>query len=528
LSASPFIAVAVAARSLLMFDSLTKNLGSALKNLTGRGKLTEANMREALGEVRTSLLEADISLSVVKDFMEKISVEALGTKVLDSLNPTEQAIGVIHDALVELMGPVDHSLHLKDSGVTILMLCGLQGSGKTTTCGKLARNLLKQHRKPMLVGADLQRPAAIRQLEILAEQVGIPCHADFEATDPVKVCAAAIKAAQKKNVDTIILDTAGRLHVDQELMDQLVRIDKKVQPDQVYLVVDAMTGQDAVHSAKAFNDALEINGVIMTKLDGDARGGAALSVKHITGVPIKWIGTGEKLEALEEFHPDRMAGRILGQGDIVSLVQMAQEKLDQDKLAAQEEAMRKGEFTFENFRELITQTSKLGPMSKIMGMMPGMGQIKEMINDKDAQGEVSRLSGIIDSMTPQERRKPEIITPSRRDRIAAGAGVKEKDVGDLIKQFNTVAPMMKKMVSGSAREKMQMMREMQQEMSNPSGMFGPGGKKPKKTRQQKLTKKQKAQAKSQGKISGKAARQQRQDFAEKKRAERMKKLLGEE
>ncbi|MHB8897639.1 MAG: signal recognition particle protein, partial [Thermoguttaceae bacterium] len=289
-----------------------------------------------------------------------------------------------------------------------------------TTCGKLGRLLVERGKKPMLVAADLQRPAAITQLEVLGNSLGIPVHAEYDSTDPVAVCRRAVEAARKADVNVVILDTAGRLHVDQELMQQLTTIERRVEPDQVYFVVDSMTGQDAVNSAKAFNEALELDGVILTKLDGDARGGAALSVKAVTGVPIKFIGTGEHLDALEEFHPDRMAGRILGMGDILSLVEQAQEKFDQDEMKRQEERLKKGEFTLDDFRKQLVQIKKLGPVQKVLGMLPGMGQLKDLMGDMDAEGDMRRLGGIIDSMTPDEKRNPKLIDQSRRRPQPAG------------------------------------------------------------------------------------------------------------
>ncbi len=454
-----------------MFESLSGNLTSALKTLRGRGKLTEANMREGLELVRNALLEADVSLSVVKDFMARVSEQAAGERVMKSLDPSQQLFGIVHQELVELMGPVDHSLHLRGD-VTILMLCGLQGSGKTTTCGKLGRMIKRAGRSPMLVAADLQRPAAIHQLQVLGEQLGLPVFADTSATDPVKLCQAAVKQAKSTGADVVILDTAGRLHVDDELMGQLTQIDRRVQPEQVYLVVDAMTGQDAVHSAKAFNEALELDGVIMTKLDGDARGGAALSVKAITGVPIKFVGTGEHLDALEEFHPDRMAGRILGMGDVLTLVEQAQEKLDQDEMAQQEERLRKGQFTLDDFKKMLGQTKKLGPINKVMSMLPGMGGMADMMGDVDAEKDMNRLAGIIDSMTPDERRNPsKTVDQSRRRRIAGGAGVEPHEVNELVKQFDGIADIMKKMSGMGMRDRMKTMQQLSQ-----GGMLDPGGK----------------------------------------------------
>ncbi len=455
-----------------MFESLQESLGTALRSLRGRGKLTEANMREGLRSVQTALLEADVSFSAVKDFMARVSEQAVGETVLKSLNPSQQLVGIVHQELINLMGPVDHSLHLKPP-VSILMLCGLQGSGKTTTCGKLGRMLVERGKKPMLVAADLQRPAAITQLEVLGRDLGIPVHAQYDSKDPVAVCRQAVDAARKADVNVVILDTAGRLHVDEELMQQLSMIERRVEPDQVYFVVDAMTGQDAVNSAKAFNEALELDGVILTKLDGDARGGAALSVKAVTGVPIKFIGTGEHLDALEEFHPDRMAGRILGMGDILSLVEQAQEKFDQDEMKRQEERLKKGEFTLDDFRKQLKQIKKLGPMQKVLSMLPGMGQLKDLMGDVDAEGDMRRLGGIIDSMTPEEKRNPKLIDQSRRRRIAAGSGVEPHEVNELVKQYDGMAGMMKKMAGLGMRDRMKAVQQLSQAAAaNPMGRLG--------------------------------------------------------
>jgi len=432
-------------------------------------------MREGLALVQRALLEADVSFSIAKDFTARVSEQAVGEAVLKSLDPSQQLISIVNQELIELMGPVDHSLHLK-TGLTVLMLCGLQGSGKTTTCGKLARQIHSRGRKPMLVAADLQRPAAIHQLQVLGEQLGLPVYADTDAKDPIKLCQAAVKQAKASDVDVLILDTAGRLHVDEELMKQLSAIDRRVQPEQVYLVVDAMTGQDAVNSAKAFNEALELDGVIMTKLDGDARGGAALSVKAVTGVPIKFVGTGEHLEDLEEFHPDRMAGRILGMGDVLSLVEKAQENFDQDEMADQEARLRKGEFTLDDFKKMLGQTKKLGPLNKVMGMLPGMGGMADKIGDVDAEKDVKRLNGVIDSMTPEERRSPsKVIDQGRRRRIAAGAGVEPHEVNELVKQFDGIRDLMTKMAGMGIRERMGMMKQLSE-----GGMLDPGAKLAKK------------------------------------------------
>lgn len=456
-----------------MFEALQDGLSGAFKTLRGQGKLSESNMRDGLKLVEKSLLEADVSFPVVREFMSRVTEQALGEKVIKSLNPSEQIVGIVHQELINLMGPVDHSLHLQGKGdVTVLMMCGLQGSGKTTSCGKLSRMLKESGRKPLLVAADLQRPAAIDQLHVLGEQLGVDVYSNREEKDPVKVCNSAVQQAKKLGADTVILDTAGRLHVDDELMGQLQNIDRKCHPQQVYLVVDGMTGQDAVNSAKAFNEALELDGVIMTKLDGDARGGAAISVKQVTGVPIKFIGTGEHLDALEEFHPDRMAGRILGQGDIMSLVEKAQREFDQEEMLAQEERMMKGEFTLEDFKKQLKQIKKLGPLQKVMGMIPGMGGLTDAMGDMDPEQDMKRLFGIIDSMTPDERRNPtKTIDQSRRRRIAAGSGVEPHEVNDLVKQFDAMSTMMTQMAGKGVRERMKMVREMQAGMSDPSGQM---------------------------------------------------------
>jgi signal recognition particle subunit SRP54 len=479
-----------------MFESLQEGLSGALKTLRGKGKLTEANMREGLALVEKALLEADVSYVVVKEFMNRVAERAMGERVLASLDPSQQLVAVVHKELVDLMGPVDHSLHLQ-SDVTVLMLCGLQGSGKTTTCGKLGGLIHQRGRKPLLVAADLQRPAAIEQLHVIGKQLGIDVYSEPGAKDPVVVCQNAVKQAKQLGCNVVILDTAGRLHIDDELMTQLKQIDRRVEPQQVYLVVDGMTGQDAVNSAKAFNEALELDGVILTKLDGDARGGAILSVKQVTGVPVKFIGTGEHLDALQEFHPDRMAQRILGMGDILTLVEQAQQKFDQDEMSRQEERLRKGEFTLDDFRKLMTQTRKLGPLNKIMGMLPGMGamgNINEMLNEVDAEGDMQRLGGIIDSMTPAERRNPsKLVDQSRRRRIAAGAGVEPHQVNELVKQFDGVASIMKEMSGLGMRDRFKKMQELQQGLTNPAARLG----KPKQSTGKRLSSEERAKLRKQ-------------------------------
>ncbi len=430
-------------------------------------------MREGLALVQRALLEADVSVEVAKDFVARVADQAVGEAVLKSIDPTHQLVSIVHQELVALMGPVDHSLHLKPD-LTILMLCGLQGSGKTTTCGKLGRMLHQGGRKPMLVAADLQRPAAIQQLQVLGEQIGIPVYADLTAKDPVALCQTAVREAKANGVQVVILDTAGRLHVDEELMGQLTQIDRRLGPDQVYLVVDSMTGQDAVRSAKAFNDALELDGVIMTKLDGDARGGAALSVKAVTGVPIKFIGTGEHLDSLDEFDPERIAGRILGMGDIVGLVKQTQEKLDQEEIQKAEAKLRKGEFTLDDFKSQLGQVSKMGSIQKIMSMIPGMGGMSKMMAEmgQNPESDMKRLVGIIDSMTLDERRNPtKTVDTSRRRRIAAGAGVEPHEVNELVKQFDAMAGMMKEFAGMGMMQRMKAMSQ----MAN-SGMLNPNAR----------------------------------------------------
>ena len=478
-----------------MFESLQNGITDALKTLRGQGKLSESNMRDALKLVERALLEADVSFPVVRHFMTGVTEESVGEKVLRSLRPEQQVLGIVFQELVRLMGPVDHSLHLKGADdVTVLMMCGLQGSGKTTTCGKLGRLLAQADRKPLLVAADLQRPAAIDQLEILGQQLEIPVYTDRENKDPVVVCRAAVKHAATIEANTVILDTAGRLHVDEELMQQLERIDRRINPQQVYLVVDGMTGQDAVNSAKAFNDALELDGVIMTKLDGDARGGAALSVKHVTGVPIKFIGTGEHLDELEEFHPDRMAGRILGQGDLLSIAEKAQREFDVEEQKKLAEQLEKGVFTLDDFKKQLLQIKRLGSMRKVLGMIPGMGGMMEQLGDVDPEQDMKRLFGVIDSMTPAERQDPtRVVDQSRRRRIAAGAGVEPHEVNDLVKQFDAMAGMMKQMAGKSRREQMKIAQQMQQEVMSGNGQLS----RKKKGTGKRLSPKERAQLKKQ-------------------------------
>jgi signal recognition particle subunit SRP54 len=430
-----------------MFEALQDGLSSAFKTLRGQGKLSEANMRDGLKLVERSLLEADVSFSVVRDFMKRVTDEAVGERVLKSLNPSQQIIGIVYQALIELMGPVDHSLHLKGrNDVTVLMMCGLQGSGKTTTSGKLGRMLKSAGRSPLLVACDLQRPAAIDQLHIIGDQLGIPVFSNRTEKDPVAVTRAAMAEAKKQAADVLILDTAGRLHIDDELMEQLKRIDRQASPDQVLLVIDSMTGQDAVNSAKAFNDALELDGVILTKLDGDARGGAALSVKEVVGRPIAFATTGEKIEDLDLFHPDRLAGRILGMGDVLTLIEKAEEVYEAEQAEEAAARLMEGRFTLDDFLEQLQQIKKMGPLSGIMGMLPG---IPKEVKDADIdEGELGRIEAIIRSMTVAERVDPRLIDGSRRRRIAEGSGTSPNQVNQLVKQFRQMQQMMRKMGAG--------------------------------------------------------------------------------
>ncbi len=443
-----------------MFESLTQKLNEAVRQLSGRGRISEGNVKDALREVRTALLEADVNLKVVRDFIETVQQKAIGLKVLSSLQPGQVMIKVIHDELVAMMGPVSHDIPVAPAGPTVIMLAGLQGSGKTTTCGKLARYLKEKGRNPMMVAADLQRPAAVRQLQVLGEQLNIPVYAE-ESKDPVRVARGSISFAQMQGCDTILLDTAGRLHIDDELMTELEKVAKAVSPQQIYLVCDAMTGQDAVNSAREFNERLALDGVILTKLDGDARGGAALSVKAVTGKPIKFIGVGEKLDRLEEFYPERMAGRILGMGDVVSLVEKAQASVEAADAAKMQERLARAEFTFDDFLKQIEQVRKMGPLKEIMAMIPGLGSAMKDLPLDDHEMDVTRA--MIESMTAGERNRPETIDASRRRRIARGSGTQPQDVAGLVKSFDQIQGMVKQMSSAGAfgKDKAAAMKAMQ-------------------------------------------------------------------
>lgn len=448
-----------------MFESLQESLQSAFKSLRGKGKLTESNMREGLQMVEQAFIEADVSYSVTRSFMDEVTQKALGQKVLLALKPHEELMKVVYEELIQILGPVDVSIPIKKDDVTILMLCGLQGAGKTTTCGKLAQLLKEKHVKPFLVAADLQRPAAIEQLHVIGRQIDVQVYSQLGATDPVQVCRDGVAQAKAAGASVVVLDTAGRLAIDAELMAQLKDIDRRLNPDQVYLVVDGMTGQDAVNSASAFNEALDLDGVIMTKLDGDARGGALLSVKHVTQVPIKFIGTGEHLDALEPFRPEGMASRILAQGDILAIAEEAHKAFDDKNREEMEARMAAGQFTLEHFKDMLEKMAKPGLMQKFMMLMPGMGDIRKMMDGMDTDGELQKMVGLINSMTPSERKNPKLIDVSRRNRISRGAGVAPAMVTQLITQFTRMMPIMQMMAGAKGTgDKVAMMKQLQQSM----------------------------------------------------------------
>lgn len=432
----------------MVFEGLAERLQNTFKKLRGHGKLTESDVNDAMREVRMALLEADVNFKVVKDFVKRIKERAIGQEVMNSLTPAQHVIKIVNEELTELMGGTQSRIMISPKPPTVIMLVGLQGAGKTTTAGKLARMLKKQGKNPLLVAGDIYRPAAIKQLQVLGEQLSIPVFSKGQDVSPVQIAEEAIAHAKSYTNDVVIIDTAGRLHINEQLMDELKSIKKTVQPHEVLLVVDAMTGQDAVNVAEAFNNDLGVDGTILTKLDGDARGGAALSIKAVTGCPIKFAGMGEKLDALEPFHPDRMASRILGMGDVLSLIEKAQSTFDIEQAEELERKMRKEDFTLDDFLVQMQQVRKLGSFEQILGMIPGMGGIKKKLGDIDFDGkEIRQIEAIIRSMTPKERRDISIINGSRRKRIAVGSGTRVQDVNKLLKQFAEARKMMKKMRS---------------------------------------------------------------------------------
>ncbi len=458
-----------------MFESLTEKLSSSLQRLSGRGRLTEDAIRETLREVRIALLEADVALPVVQKFIREISEKAVGQEILQSLTPGQALIKIVHDELVSIMGSQNEQLDLRAQAPVVIMVAGLQGSGKTTSTAKLARQLINdQKKKVMVVSCDVYRPAAIDQLKTLATQVGAEFFPSDTSQEPAEIARAALKEARQKMVDVLLVDTAGRLHVDEAMMDEARHIHQAVDPHETLFVVDSMTGQDAANTAAAFGAALELTGVILTKTDGDARGGAALSVREITGKPIKFIGVGEKTDALQPFYPERIASRILGMGDVLSLVEDVQKKVDQEKAQKLVNKMRKGRgFDLEDFRGQLEQMMNMGGISNLMDKLPGMGQLsapmKAQVDDKHTR----HMIALINSMTPQERRFPDIIRGSRKKRIAQGSGLEVQSINRLLKQHTQMQKMMKKMGGGGMGKMMKQLSRLQGQL--PPGMLGGGG-----------------------------------------------------
>ncbi len=435
----------------MAFEGLSDRLQEVFRKLRGKGKISEEDVKVAMREVRLALLEADVNYKVVKNFVAAVSERAVGQEVIQSVTPGQQIVKIVYDEMTQLMGGSETKLNLSSKPPTVIMAVGLQGAGKTTTVAKLARNLVKQGRRPLMVAADVYRPAAIKQLQVLGEQLGVPVFSMGQG-NPVNIAKASLEYARSNNRDIIIIDTAGRLHINEELMEELVNIQKVVEPHETLLVVDSMTGQDAVTVAESFNEQLGITGLILTKLDGDTRGGAALSVKAVTGRPIKLVGMGEKLDALETFYPDRMASRILGMGDILSLVEKAQENFDEKKAREMEMKIRKQEFTLEDFMDQMQQVKKMGPLQDLLGMIPGMGkQLKGMDTQIDEK-ELLHVEAIIKSMTVNERRNPAILNGSRKKRIAQGSGSRVQDVNRLLKQFEDSRKLMKQLTDATGKK----------------------------------------------------------------------------
>lgn len=428
-----------------MLDNLGSRFQEIFKKVRGHGKLSESNIKEALKEVRMSLLEADVNYKVVKDFINKIQEKAVGTEVITGINPSQQFIKIVNDELVELLGGTNSRLTKGVRNPTVIMLAGLQGAGKTTFAAKLSNYLKKKGEKPFMIAADVYRPAAMKQLEVLGSQIGVEVYAEEGSKDAVGICERGLEKAKAANATYLIIDTAGRLHIDEKLMDELRDIKKLVRPQEILLVVDAMIGQDAVNLAESFNNALNIDGVILTKFDGDTRGGAALSIKSVVGKPIKFVGTGEKIEDLELFHPERLASRILGMGDVVSLVEKAQEAINEEDAKSLEEKIRTQKFDLDDFLKQLQNIKKLGPIGSILKMLPGVGQIGDLA---PAEKEMNKVEAIIQSMTKEERKKPEILKASRKQRIAKGSGTDVSDVNKLLKQFEQMKEIMKIFSSG--------------------------------------------------------------------------------
>ena len=428
----------------MAFENLSEKLQNTFKKLKGKGVLTEADINEAMREVKLALLEVDVNFKVVKEFVAQVKEKAMGTEVLESLTPGQQVIKIVNDQLIELMGGTNSKLTYSPSGFTVLMMVGLQGTGKTTTCGKLAAYLKKNGKKPMLAACDIYRPAAIDQLEVVGRTVDVPVYTDRDNRVAEDIALKARQEAERKGFDVLIVDTAGRLQIDEDLMEELVRVKKAIKPHEILLVVDALTGQDAVNAAEGFNDKLGIDGIVMTKMDGDSRGGAALSAKKVTGKPVKFIGMGEKFDALEPFHPERMASRILGMGDMLSLIEKAQESYDEEKAAKLEKKIRKNEFTLEDFLDQMGEVQKMGGIGKMLEMLPGMNS-KSVSDDEieKSEKEFRQMEAIICSMTLEERRNPSLLNASRRKRIAAGSGQPVSKINSLIKKYEDAKKLMK-------------------------------------------------------------------------------------
>lgn len=428
----------------MAFENLSEKLQNTFKKLKGKGVLTEADINEAMREVKLALLEADVNFKVVKEFVAQVKEKAMGTEVLESLTPGQQVIKIVNDQLIELMGGTNSKLTYSPSGFTVLMMVGLQGTGKTTTCGKLAAYLKKNGKKPMLAACDIYRPAAIDQLEVVGRTVDVPVYTDRDNRVAEDIALKARQEAERKGFDVLIVDTAGRLQIDEDLMEELVRVKKAIKPHEILLVVDALTGQDAVNAAEGFNDKLGIDGIVMTKMDGDSRGGAALSAKKVTGKPVKFIGMGEKFDALEPFHPERMASRILGMGDMLSLIEKAQESYDEEKAAKLEKKIRKNEFTLEDFLDQMGEVQKMGGIGKMLEMLPGMNS--RSVSDDEiekSEKEFRQMEAIICSMTLEERRNPSLLNASRRKRIAAGSGQPVSKINSLVKKYEDAKKLMK-------------------------------------------------------------------------------------
>ena len=438
----------------MAFEGLADRLQNTMAKIRGKGKVSEADVKEMMREVRLALLEADVNFKVVKDFIKRISERAVGQEVMKSLTPGQQVIKVVKEELTVLMGGEQSKIAVSNRPPTVIMMVGLQGAGKTTTTGKLANLLRKKYnRKPMLVAADIYRPAAIKQLETLGKQLDMPVFSLGDQVSPVEIATKALEYAKNEHHDYVIIDTAGRLHIDETLMEELEQVKAISKPDEIFLVVDAMTGQDAVNVAKSFNEQLGLTGVVLTKLDGDTRGGAALSIRSVTDTPIKFVGLGEKLDALEAFHPERMASRILGMGDVLTLIEKAQSNVDAEKAKELEQKMRTMSFTFDDFLEQLSQVRNMGPLEDLIGMLPGANKVKGLKNAKVDEKQISHVEAIIKSMTKNEKQNPEIMNASRKKRIAKGSGTSVQEINRLLKQFEDMKKMMKQMTSMSKGKK---------------------------------------------------------------------------